>query len=147
MLPVKNRYGILESYSKLSLKDRFSALSTLAESDDVMTFRMIINRYGPDGLLSNDNSLLHVSAGYGAFNISNYILSNKLIDVNHRDSLKRTPLHLAIIAASNKVVDLLIMYGVNVNALSSDGMTARSLAKSSRQFEILDKIKSKNPKR
>lgn len=147
MTAPKDRYGMIMRYQNGDQEERFRVLLDLTETDDLFTLKMLFRHFDSIEVQNEDTTLLHAAASQGAKKILKFILDSDLIDINTRDAMKRTALHLAILAGSIYCVKMLLDHGINVNAVSDNGMTARSLARSSKQPDIIHLITLASPKR
>lgn len=71
---------------------------------------------------NNGETLLHVSAGYGRFTLTKYLIENGL-DVNCIDNAGQAPLHNCANHKHSKVVALLLEFGADVNLQDNKGWT------------------------
>lgn len=141
-----DRYSIIDKIKTTETDKRFRVLLDVIEDDDLFSFKTILdNRLAP--YKDDDTTVLHYAASYSAISILKYIINHKIININSKDGLGRTAIHLAILSGCVKCVDYLLKMGADVNIVANNGMSARSMAKDSRQFEILKIINTYRPKR
>lgn len=85
-------------------------------------------------------------AAAGATDELKEILSAKELDINTiRVSDERTPLHLAAMGGHAATIEILLTYGIDVNAVDYDGNTARDLAISAGFLQIAERLQSAMP--
>lgn len=70
-----------------------------------------------------------------AGDILTYPIDDRVI--NAKDSLKRTPLHIAAFMGNNEIVAILIAHGANVNIQAQDGMTPLHFASRKGHLDVV----------
>ena len=81
------------------------------------------------GLTNNEGqNILHVAAKHGHEHVVKYILRMTKLDVNQKDKNGNTPLHLSAQNMHYSVVlSLILDKRIMINAVNSEGLTARDL--------------------
>merc|ERR1712173_161020 len=69
------------------------------------------------------NGCLHYASFFGHLDLLTYLLTVPELDVNARNHVRNTPLHLACENAQPKAVESLLNIGANVNAENINGGT------------------------
>ena len=77
--------------------------------------------------ISNQGTLLHLSAAYGFKKLTTYILENKSIAVDTMDNENWTALHAAYYWENDDIVDLLLQYNANPDLLTKDYSSIQDL--------------------
>ena len=77
--------------------------------------------------ISNEGTLLHLSAAYGFKKLATYILENKSIAVDTMDSENWTALHAAYYWENDDIVDLLLQYNANPDLLTKNYFSIQDL--------------------
>jgi ankyrin repeat protein len=89
---------------------------------------------------------LHVAAWSGNGPVAELLIS-KGVDINARENHGQTPLHRACLRLGRKnVVELLIAKGADINAKDNNGKTPLSLAKETKNDEIVELLRKHNAK-
>ena len=119
--------AVLNRYDKAKVKENFE-ISLLARlkaaviEDRVDSFLKTI-------YISNEGTLLHLSAAYGLKKLATYILENKLIAVDTMDNENWTPLHAAYYWESEDIISLLLQHNANPDLVTKDYLSIEDLKK------------------
>jgi ankyrin repeat protein len=97
-----------------------------------------IHQTSPEGRTALQEVILHK---HGARAVK-YMLDIRS-DIEAKDRLGRTPLHLAIISGDYAVVALLLEAGANIKAADNNGNTVLHFAAAEKNHKILDLLLSK----
>ncbi|KAI6652081.1 protein phosphatase 1 regulatory subunit [Oopsacas minuta] len=119
--------AVLNRHSKSSVKENFetsllSCLKAAVIEDRVDSFLQTI-------YISNQGTLLHLSAAYGFKKLATYILENKFIAVDTMDNENWTPLHAAYYWENENIVTLLLKYNANPDLVTKDYSSIEDLKK------------------
>lgn len=90
------------------------------------------------GLYLNHKYPLHFAASEGNIEALEYLLTEA--DINVRDKLDSTPLHVAIISNQQVAVEFLVAQGADINALAYEGYSPLALAIHKQNFEVVDDL-------
>lgn len=93
---------------------------------------LINNKYG-----SEEDSLLHLAAMMGEINAVRYLIG-KGVDVNSRNALQHTPLHLAAGIGHAEIVEILVKQGnAAIDVFDARNQTPMHYAVNNKQLEIV----------
>ncbi|XP_063408625.1 E3 ubiquitin-protein ligase MIB2-like isoform X2 [Mytilus trossulus] len=125
----------------------FNVLHWAVLKDNKDSVEMIIgnDRTCVDSKMKDGSTAMHIAAANDRVEIASVLQSKGRADINIRDSMKRTPLILAVSQGKKKTMELLITVGCDVNAQDSSGNTALHVAqvkKNLGQAVALDKAAS-----
>jgi len=79
---------------------------------------------------------LHYASAEGNIEALEYLVSE--FDINTRDKLDSTPLHVAVINNQQEAIEFLVTQGANINALAYDDYSPLSLAIHQQNFDIIN---------
>ena len=78
------------------------------------------------------NTVLHYAVLYGRIEMAKFLIENEALDVNQRNDLSETPLHLASgaynISVGTVILELLLKSGADLHAITAWGDTAAHYA-------------------
>ncbi|XP_067661707.1 ankyrin repeat domain-containing protein 50-like [Haliotis asinina] len=110
----------------------------------VDTFKFLVNEGSNPSLVSRcGNSILHLACRGGHVNMTGYILSQNITDINSRGTLERTPLMVAAGAGNKAVFELLINRSADVHLVDEQKSNIIHIACSSGKVKMLKHIISK----
>eukprot|EP00028_Trichosphaerium_sp_Am-I-7-wt_P011779 CAMPEP_0168539326 /NCGR_PEP_ID=MMETSP0405-20121227/21759_1 /TAXON_ID=498012 /ORGANISM="Trichosphaerium sp, Strain Am-I-7 wt" /LENGTH=593 /DNA_ID=CAMNT_0008568863 /DNA_START=324 /DNA_END=2101 /DNA_ORIENTATION=- len=89
-------------------------------------------------------SLLHWAAAFGFPEVCQFLISEKGVDVNVKNSFGVTPLHVAVAAGEAEVVDLLLGEKAAVDSYDADGNNSLDLARKFNDIAIIESLESEN---
>lgn len=117
---------------------RAGALHKAAQADKPRLIASLVDR----GLNCNESdeegkTPLHLACQNNAFASAQMLVERGLADVNAKDDLQRTPLHLSAAVASAELCVLLLSHGAKVQAKDSTGATALHYAALSGSVEVI----------
>lgn len=130
-------FDLFEKYRKSNQYEKFSILKDIIESFEITTLKYFI---GSDKNIVSEydgNTILHQACYSGCLECVKLILKYELVSVNQRDTLFRTPLHMAVLFGNDAIVQYLLEMGAHKEALMKSGETALSLAKSRKNDKII----------
>ena len=118
---------ILNRHDKATINENFEAtllscLKTAVKENRVESFLKTID-------ISDQGTLLHLSAAYGFKKLARYILESGLIEVDTMDDEKWTPLHAAYYWENDDIISLLIQYNANPDLVTKDYFSVNDLKK------------------
>lgn len=70
------------------------------------------------GVGYSHTTALHIAAKYGRVNLADFLIENQGADVNYRNQRGRAPLHTAAIEGHLDMVELLLVHGAEIDAVS-----------------------------
>jgi ankyrin repeat protein len=117
MITSLNMFDTLEKYKNKTKGEQFDFLSDLIEDGDIRILKFILNpvfNY-PIPVKDKTQSILHSACYAGNLQIIKMIVNNKLVDINDKDYLGRTPLMMSVIFGHYKSVEFLLSIGANPN--------------------------------
>ncbi|VDI03290.1 E3 ubiquitin-protein ligase mind-bomb [Mytilus galloprovincialis] len=125
----------------------FNVLHWAVLKDNKDSVEMIIgnDRSCVNSKMKDGSTAMHIAAANDRVEIASVLQSKGKADINIRDSMKRTPLILAVSQGKKKTMELLITVDCDVNAQDSSGNTALHVAqvkKNLGQAVALDKAAS-----
>ncbi len=94
------------------------------------------------GMYLNHKYPLHFAASEGNIEALEYLLTEA--DINVRDKLDSTPLHVAIISNQQVAVEYLVAQGADINALAYEEYSPLALAIHKQNFEAIDYLMNQN---
>ena len=111
--------------NKLNLDDQ-SPLNVAETNTNYSICKLLIKRRKRKEKRILYNKALHIFARKDDLTTCKKLINS--VNVNETDEGERTPLHVAVIFASNKICELLLEYGADVNAKDSNNDSPIQLA-------------------
>ncbi|CAJ0831936.1 2114_t:CDS:10 [Entrophospora sp. SA101] len=115
---------------------------------DNASFVQSYDEWISDAYIKSDNLKFYDAVAKGDIDYIRELIDkniiNKDIDVNEKDYLNRSPLHLAVLNGHLEIVDLLLKNGAKITAKMNDGRTSVHLASQHGHLDILDLLFKKN---
>ena len=111
-------------------KDGWSCLHLAARNGSLAIVKRVVELSSDlcRGLTTNGRTALHCAALHGRFEVCNFFLQSKLIDVEISDSCGTTAFLDAISTDSEDLIELFNSFSANINAIDSNGNNAVHLA-------------------
>ena len=111
--------------NKLNLDDQ-SPLNVAETNTDYSICKLLVKRRKRKEKIILYNKALHIFARKDDLSTCKKLINS--VNVNETDEKKRTPLHVAVVFASDKVCELLLEHGADVNAKDSYNDSPMQLA-------------------
>lgn len=123
MITSANIFNTLHGYNQKNKEDKYKLLHGLIQDGDVATLRFLLNPVYNYKITTGDDkdTILHSACYTGILETVKLILNNRLVDVNHRDYLGRTPLMMAVLFCQYKIVEFLLSRGADPNIPNING--------------------------
>jgi ankyrin repeat protein len=134
--PEKAKEYILE---RKSLQDWMINQTIMCNNLAVLKVYFEHGNLSPNLKIFNKETLLHVAATYGAFDVAHYLLVEKNVEVNAPDKNEETPLHCALYQQRNTpIIHLLLQHKADPLKPRPDGLTPLQMAK---RFQYIEAVK------
>lgn len=131
-------FELFEKYRQSNQYEKFSILKDIIDSFEITTLKFFI---GSDKNIVSEydgNTILHQACYSGCLECVKLILKFGLVGINQRDTLFRTPLHMAVLFGHDSIVQYLLEMGAHRDSVLKTGETALSLAKSRKNDKIIN---------
>lgn len=147
MISSMNIFSVLHGYKQKNKEEQYEILQGLIQNGEIGVLRFLLNPvYNYEiNAFDNKNSILHSACHAGILEVVELIINNRLIDINHKDYLGRTPLLMAVLFHNYKIVEFLLSKGADPNIPTNSGKTAIEFAierKDDRNVELIEKYNS-----
>ncbi|MGE3919610.1 MAG: ankyrin repeat domain-containing protein [Gammaproteobacteria bacterium] len=120
-----------------------TAVSAEKRSDEMVSRVLLASNVNVNTYDQDNNSALHLAIRAHAGRSVIDALINKGADINLPNSMKQTPLHLAVLVHHEEAIDILLNKSVSMNAQNLSGMSAFMLASMRSNQRIITKILSR----
>lgn len=99
-----------------------SPLFLAAKSNQVDVFDFLLKKQGINikTIFKNKQSLLHIAAAYGSFDVMKYLCENG-VDIFYKNSLGRSALFIAAASSHQNIVEYLLNKGADIKEVDEDG--------------------------
>lgn len=146
MISSMNIFSVLHGYKQKDKEEQYEILLALIENGDIGVLRFLLNPvYNYEiTALDDKSSILHYACHAGILEIVKLIVNNRLVDINHKDDLGRTPLVMAVLFHNYKIVEFLLSKGANPNIPTNSGKSAIQFAIERKDDKSVDFIEKYN---
>lgn len=123
MITSSNIFNTLHEYNQKNKEEKYKLLHGLIQDGDVEVLKFLLNPVYNYKITTMDDkdTILHSACYAGILETVKLILNNRLVDINHRDYLGRTPLMMATLFCQYKIVEFLLSRGADPNIQSING--------------------------
>ena len=147
MISSMNIFSALHDYKQKNKEDQYKILQGIIENGNTEVLKFLLNPVYNYRITVNDDkdSILHSACHAGILETVKLIVNNRLVDINHKDYLGRTPLTMAVLFSNYKIVEFLLSKGADSNIQTNCGKLAIQFAierKDSRSVEFIQKYNS-----
>ena len=133
-----------DSFQYLSSLKHFDLDKINSKINNNQTIVSVLEDYVTKQSISNMRNIsaypslspLHIALSQGNEKMVEFIINNRTVDINEKDSWGFTPLHYAVTKRSIKFTKLLLDSGCSVSSKSNNGCTALDLSKSLKLIDI-----------
>lgn len=146
MISSMNIFSVLHGYKQKDKEEQYEILLDLIENGDVGVLRFLLNPvYNYEiTALDDKSSILHSACHAGILEVVKLIVNNRLVNINHRDDLGRTPLVMAVLFHNYKIVEFLLSKGADPNIPTDSGKSAIRFAIERKDYKSIELIEKYN---
>ncbi|MBP9846692.1 MAG: ankyrin repeat domain-containing protein [Saprospiraceae bacterium] len=139
LLNEKNLKNLMVFHLEKSTENQMEFLMEfVAKKDCAYLLKQLFKRH-PMAVLAciEKEGLFHCAVKENSLAVCEVMLESQIVDVNAKNALGRTALHVATMNNRVEICQLLLVYGVSIHAVNSEGKPVFDIAKSNAEIHAL----------